>query len=1206
MKSTVFSVLLLVLSLGIVAAADKDPDKKQSTSLSKGTALNPLYGNINIGTIGTWHRADGWANHSPGGADGTTFPSGRVNVIYQDGIIWGGKMFTNAGLTTTPPSQSIRVGGTGTYSISTRAGNVTGQGATAVRANETNFRAWRIRRDFIEVSDAVLATDAAGVNEKSVDRVTAAEVAEVRAQYVKDWAEWPVQYGAPYVDRDGSGTWNPVAGWENMGGDELAALGSDEPGIAGADPNSPADQVTWMVFNDLDTDQSKVNYGSLPLGLEVQKTVWGYKRTDALGKAYFAKYKIINKGGVLVDATNKGAFWIDSMYVAQWSDPDLGDAGNDVSGTDTTLSLGFTYNGAGTDANFAKFGLPHAAVGYDFLQGPIVPGVAGDTAIFDLKYRAGFVNLPMTSFSYFAAGGDFSDPPRGSAQYNGGTGQWWQLLRGFAPTATLVGDPDKNFPTPPGFNPKYIFPSDPESQQGTGWIDGGIGAYTGTDSEGLKYSPTPGDRRIILASGPFLMAPGDTQEIVVGTLAAFGANRFSSVTALKGVDQSVQSTYDLLFQVTRAPAAPNVTVAELDGQVILEWGSDLDRVYRTENEINQPGNYAFEGYNVYQFPTLSSQISDAQRLATYDLVNGILTVFDRQFVPEYGTETDIAIQFGKDVGVQHTYVFDADAVNGIDRLYNGSPYYVGVTAYSVTPITVGYTKALESSPAILTVRPQRAYGTTITSSFGDVVPYTKLSGSSDGYPIATVIDPMKVTGATYTVTVDTSTASYKNTGNADTLIVARPGKTQKLAMATDDTAPIYEGLQWKAVNAPLDFKAFLHVAGPSGAINPPTAASFAFNSSGFPTPDGGPIVAGVNDRPLNDWGGGQWGVHYRVANTGNQSYTAFVANTTQYSGGLGESNQGMQALVPNDYEIRFTATGSIGLSAFATATNGQFINLPFEVWNTGQTPNNTSDDRQIFCLILDDNVNAQFDIVPIDHGISGGTDDPRTDGIYMVEPLDGNAGNNYAAILALAQADPAAFIAGTRWAYLYGPPYGDPMPHTKPALHRLVLVNFNAGSVTDGTFPANLTSAMPATGNVIRIATTKPLNDQDAYTVNTAAFAPVVGSSTAVNASLANVNVFPNPYYGVNPLETNRFQRFVTFNNLPPKAKVRIFNLAGQLVRVLDKDDNSQYLQWNLLNFYNVPVASGFYIVHLDFPEQGQSKVLKLSVIQEQEVFDSY
>ncbi|MEX2115577.1 MAG: hypothetical protein WEB37_01720, partial [Bacteroidota bacterium] len=726
MKSIAFSVLLLVLSLGFATAADKDPDKKdgdRSASLSKGTALNRQYGNINIGTVGTWHRADGQANQSAGASDGMTFPTGRVNVIYQDGIIWGGKLFTNAGLTTRPPSQVLRVGGTGTYSISTRAGNVTGQGATAERASEVNFRVWRIRRDFLEFEGdrlVGLTADAAAANEKSQANVTTADLTEVLEAYRQDWAEWPVQYGAPFVDRNGNGIFDPMSGWEDMTGEELAAANSDEPGIAGIDLNSPADQVIWMVFNDLDTDQSRTNYGSQPLGLEVQKTVWGYKRTDALGQSYFAKYRIINKGGVVVDASNnKGAFWIDSMYVAQWSDPDLGDAGNDVGGCDTVLSLGFCYNGEATDARFAAFGLPQAASGYDFLQGPLVAGAATDTAVWDLKYRPGYVNLPMTSFSYFAAGGDYSDPPRGASQYNGGTGQWWQLLRGFAPTATVVGAADKNFPTPPGFNPKYIFPSDPENQQAAGWIDGGVGGYTGNDPDGLTYSPTPGDRRIILASGPFTMTPGDTQEIVVGTMAAFGADRFSAVTALKGIDKSAQAVYDLLFQVTRAPAAPNVSVAELDGKVILEWGSDIVRLNRTETEINQPGNYAFEGYNVYQFPTLSSTINDARRLATYDLANAILTVFDKRFVPEYGVEADVAIQFGKDGGIMHTFVFDRDYTGGTDKLYNGSPYYVAVTAYSVTPELTGYTKALESSPSVLTVRPQRTYGTTVTSSFGD-------------------------------------------------------------------------------------------------------------------------------------------------------------------------------------------------------------------------------------------------------------------------------------------------------------------------------------------------------------------------------------------------------------------------------------------------------------------------------------------------------
>ena len=43
------------------------------------------------------------------------------------------------------------------------------------------------------------------------------------------------------------------------------------------------------------------------------------------------------------------------------------------------------------------------------------------------------------------------------------------------------------------------------------------------------------------------------------------------------------------------------------------------------------------------------------------------------------------------------------------------------------------------------------------------------------------------------------------------------------------------------------------------------------------------------------------------------------------------------------------------------------------------------------------------------------------------------------------------------------------------------------------------------------------------------------------------INVFPNPYYGANPQELNKYQRFVTSPTLPQKATLKIFNLAGQL-----------------------------------------------------------
>jgi hypothetical protein len=129
-------------------------------------------------------------------------------------------------------------------------------------------------------------------------------------------------------------------------------------------------------------------------------------------------------------------------------------------------------------------------------------------------------------------------------------------------------------------------------------------------------------------------------------------------------------------------------------------------------------------------------------------------------------------------------------------------------------------------------------------------------------------------------------------------------------------------------------------------------------------------------------------------------------------------------------------------------------------------------------------------------------------------------------------------------------------------------------------------------------------NDVFTYTL------PAPNRSVALEkASVEKINVFPNPYYAFNPAETNQFVRFVTFNNLPLKVKMRIFNLAGHLVRTLEKDDDSQFLRWDLNNQRNNPVASGIYIAYLELTlSSGEivTKVLKLAIIQEKQFFDTY
>ncbi len=142
------------------------------------------------------------------------------------------------------------------------------------------------------------------------------------------------------------------------------------------------------------------------------------------------------------------------------------------------------------------------------------------------------------------------------------------------------------------------------------------------------------------------------------------------------------------------------------------------------------------------------------------------------------------------------------------------------------------------------------------------------------------------------------------------------------------------------------------------------------------------------------------------------------------------------------------------------------------------------------------------------------------------------------------------------------------------------------------------------TGDVVEIDYVNPIQiGVDTYNFTTTA--PGYSANTA-RTQVDQINVFPNPYYGVNTEELNKYQRFVTFTHLPAKATLRIFNLAGGLVRTIEKDDAGQFQRWDLSNSSGLPVASGFYVVYIDLPELGTTKVVKLAIIQERQILDRF
>jgi len=245
--------------------------------------------------------------------------------------------------------------------------------------------------------------------------------------------------------------------------------------------------------------------------------------------------------------------------------------------------------------------------------------------------------------------------------------------------------------------------------------------------------------------------------------------------------------------------------------------------------------------------------------------------------------------------------------------------------------------------------------------------------------------------------------------------------------------------------------------------------------------------------------------------------------------------------------------------------------------------------------IFDEDGNDAFSLMQIDHALSGGDNDPYTDWVYWREVVDKSPGQN----------GYLTEFENLGAAYDTDPTSGANTGAHAEVMARVVLCNFNGGSVADPTFPANVNAVMPATGNVLRIVSTKPNSPAVTYTFSTSGKNATTGADVE-KQSAEKVGVYPNPYYAFNSAETNRFFKFVTFNNLPRKATLRVFNLVGHLVRTLEKDDAAQFLRWDLNNEALFPVASGMYIVHIDMPDIGVTKVLKVAIIQEQEVLDSY
>ncbi|MCW8849898.1 MAG: hypothetical protein OQJ81_07960, partial [Melioribacteraceae bacterium] len=584
--------IFLILLFTAVQLGAEGNSKGKDARLSK-TAGSPSRTHFNINNVSTWIYNNGDSDIKPDGNSGFIFPKGsNLAAIFESGFVWGASV-----------DGELRVGGS-TYSQGLLPGRVLPNGQREVGVEGDRVRIFRVRKDYVNGDLGAEVADGEGTED------------EIRAQYALDWSEWPAEYGAPYEDVDGNGSYSADV---------------DIPGFPGAD------QTVWFVANDLDTSTARSIYGSDPMGIEMQATFWGYKSSSALGNTMFRKFTIINKS----------AYTFEDMYVSMWSDPDVGDAGDDFSGCDIEKSMMYTFNGDNDDATY---GATPPAVGFDFFQGPIV-SAPGEEAIFNNAVKPDFKNLPMSAH-YFFINSDpvYADPDLG--EYVTGTLQFHNLFRGLiSGTGSPFVDPTT------GEQTKFTLSGDPVT--GQGWVDGIL--------------HPPGDRRQGMVAGPFDMAPGEVQEVVVATIAAgaFGTvDRLGAVQLLKFYDQEAQSAYDNFFQIPTSPAAPNVAVSELDQEVVLSWDDATSEQIESYDDLG----YKFQGYVVYQYPSKFASFEDARLVTTYDLIDGIAKVIGPQFDIAGGVVLDKVLKFGTDGGVKRSISLKNDLFNGGAPLNNGTPY----------------------------------------------------------------------------------------------------------------------------------------------------------------------------------------------------------------------------------------------------------------------------------------------------------------------------------------------------------------------------------------------------------------------------------------------------------------------------------------------------------------------------------------------------
>jgi hypothetical protein len=593
-------------------------------------------------------------------------------------------------------------------------------------------------------------------------------------------------YLAPFLDYDGDLYYTPESGdypWYDF----LREINCAERTREDIVPLF-GDQNFYWIFNDKGNVHTESN--GQPIGMEVRAQAFAFTSNDEVNNMTFYNYVLINQGTQTLTET----------YFGVWVDADLGTSIDDYVGCDVQRGLGYCFNGDANDeptSSSPGYGENPPAVGVDFFEGPYQDSDEVDNPLTEniidaldslgipykgigIGYGDGIADnerFGMRRFVYYNNSSNpiFGEPTTPLHYYNYMNGIWKNNQK-----MAFGGNGVSGAGVLSDIQADYMFPDDTDPLF---WGTRGVATPTNEPWNEVTAGNLPADRRFIQAAGPFTLEPGDYNNITFGVVwaRANSGNELASVRLMQEADDKAQALFDNCFEIVSGPDAPEVTIQELDKEVILMLTNDNSLSNNFQERYGEgddasgfdPGipeeladgtvltydqrRYKFEGYLVYQLANSEVSANDlgdvekARLIEQRDVRNGITNIVNYNRDAETGLIVPQLMVSGGDEGIERSFQITTDAfAQGDNRLINHKTYYFMVIAYGYNNYQ-DYDVALEKGQdeaylasrkgavgeiAVYAAVPHKvdpeAGGSTIQSSYGDGVPLTRIEGRGNG------------------------------------------------------------------------------------------------------------------------------------------------------------------------------------------------------------------------------------------------------------------------------------------------------------------------------------------------------------------------------------------------------------------------------------------------------------------------------------------